>query len=343
MNSSRAAKAIAALVAVVLVGGIAFLVVRLSGEDTEPTAAEEQAAADGTQFESEPATWPLTGLKVQGEDDGAQPFPAYVVKIDNTESSAPQRGLSQADMVVEELVEGGSTRLAAFFYTRLPQVVGPVRSIRATDIGVVSPARATVVASGAAAPTIKRVSEAGITVLNETNANLYRDDGRAAPYNLFADLAAIGERAAEDHPDPDDYFTWGRPTDLPQGKKATGLDASFGEHTTTWRLEDGRYRNVNAHAASDEQFVADTVVVMRVQVGDAGYRDPAGNVVPETELTGEGPMSLLHGGRQVSGTWSKEDPRAPFVLTSGGQEIPVPAGHTWVELVPAEDGNASIN
>jgi hypothetical protein len=46
------------------------------------------------------------------------------------------------DLVVEELVEDGVTRLAAFYYSQLPSKVGPVRSMRASDIGIVSPARA---------------------------------------------------------------------------------------------------------------------------------------------------------------------------------------------------------
>lgn len=340
MNPTRRVQVIAAAVAVLLIAAVAFFVVRLSGDPAADVPGQD--SREGGTFENGPATWPLTGLPVEGNGDGTQPFPAYVVKIDNTSSSAPQRGLSQADLVVEELVEGGTTRLAAFFHTRLPQVVGPVRSMRATDIGVVSQAKATVVTSGAAAPTIRRVNQAGITFLGEGKPGVYRDGSRPAPYNLLADLQAIGKRAREDHADPDDYFTWGKPKDLPQGRPASGLSASFGRHTTTWRFDQGRYHNVNGYAASDDQFVADTVVVMRVQVGDAGYRDPAGSFVPESKLTGKGPMSIFHGGRQVRGQWSKQSNQAPFVLRSGGTEVPVPAGHTWVELVPA-DGNVSVS
>ena len=65
-----------------------------------------------------------------------------VAKIDNTYASAPQIGLGEADMVVEELVEGGLTRLAAFYYSEIPGDVGPVRSMRASDIGIVSPVKA---------------------------------------------------------------------------------------------------------------------------------------------------------------------------------------------------------
>ena len=50
------------------------------------------------------ATWPLTGLDAH---DAAPTHPPLVVKFDNTHSSRPQIGLRKADMVTEELVEGG--------------------------------------------------------------------------------------------------------------------------------------------------------------------------------------------------------------------------------------------
>ena len=77
----------------------------------------------------------------------------FVVKIDNSENSRPQVGLGRADLITEELVEGGSTRLAVFYYQHVPKLVGPVRSMRATDIGIVKPAKADLVASGGAPPT----------------------------------------------------------------------------------------------------------------------------------------------------------------------------------------------
>ena len=59
-----------------------------------------------------------------------------VAKIDNS-GKEPQAGLSKADLVVEELVEGGYTRLAAFFYSELPINAGPMRSMRFSDVGIV--------------------------------------------------------------------------------------------------------------------------------------------------------------------------------------------------------------
>ena len=101
--------------------------------DAEPVSSESsEPVVEPTPTPPEPTYWPLTGLEREGD---APKHPVIVTKVDNTSSSAPQVGLGAADMIVEELVEGGYTRLASFFYSKLPKAVGPVRSMRASDIG----------------------------------------------------------------------------------------------------------------------------------------------------------------------------------------------------------------
>ena len=308
-----------------------------SSDDQKP--ASQQVAAS----EEVVTTWPLTGLQASGGDDVEKPYPVLVTKIDNTYSSSPQIGLGKADLVVEELVEGGLTRLAAFFYSSLPAKVGPVRSMRASDIGIVAPAGASVVTSGAAGPTIARIKGAGITFYPEGSEGLYRDSGRSAPYNVFADLTKVAKTATQDAARPGDYLPWGTEEDFPGGQKATTIAAGFGGgHTTNWTYDGKHYVNENTFAAQGDHFPADTVLVLRVQVGDAGYRDPAGNPVPETKLTGKGQAMVFHGGRLVRGTWSKSDLDAPIKLSTKAGDLTVPAGRTWIELVPAQNGSVTF-
>jgi len=290
----------------------------------------------------EPQTWPLTGLKVEGHGSAEARHPVLVTKMDNTPSSSPQVGLSQADLVVEELVEGGVTRLAVFYYSQIPDVVGPVRSMRASDIGIVTPVGASVVTSGAAPVTLERVNGAGIRFFGEGAKGVYRDDARAAPYNLFADLGKVSSVIGQKLVRPDDYLPWGDGDDQPLGVRATELAASFGNHTTSWEFRDGTYVNVDSYAGRDDQFPAKTVLVLRVAVGDAGYRDPAGYPVPETKFVGKGAAMLFHDGRLVRGTWTKEDLTSPVQLETKTGKMVVPAGHTWIELVPAATGDVTF-
>ena len=321
----------------------ASLVLAACGDDKVKDGDEldSQQVAGGSELGQ---TWPLTGLDVNGDQSSAQKHPVMVVKIDNTASSAPQEGLGEADLVVEELVEGGSTRLAAFFYSAIPDVVGPVRSMRASDIGIVSPVGATMVTSGAAAVTINRIKDAGIDYYAEGDEGFYRDDSRHAPYNLMAHLDETTAAAStEEDARPGDYLPWGDAKDLPAGQPAATVNAIFsGGHTTTWRFDGGEYVNDNSNADADGQFPADTVLVLRVEVGDAGYTDPAGNPVPETRLEGTGPAMIFHDGRLVRGTWSKKDLTSAIQLSTKAGELTVPAGHTWIELVPVDGGDVTF-
>ncbi|KQW49300.1 hypothetical protein ASC77_11495 [Nocardioides sp. Root1257] len=308
-----------------------------SSDDQKPAS---QKVAGSEEIAS---TWPLTGLPVSGDEDAEQTHPVLVTKMDNTYSSSPQIGLSKADMVVEELVEGGLTRLAAFYYSQLPTKVGPVRSMRASDIGIVSPIHASVVTSGAAGRTIARIKGAGIQFFQEGAAGISRDSSRSAPYNVFADLTKIADSAKQDAARPQDYLPWGDEKDFPGGQKATKIAASFGGgHTTNWTYDGKGYVNENTYAADGDHFPADTVLVLRVTVGDAGYLDPAGNPVPETKLTGKGQAMIFHGGKLVRGTWTKADLDAPIKLSTKAGALTVPAGHTWIELVPAANGNVTF-
>ena len=85
------------------------------------------------------------------------------------------------------------------------------------------------------------------------------------------------------------------------------------------------------------------MLALRVKVGDAGYRDPAGNPVPETRFTGKGDAMLFHDGRLVRGTWSKPGLAAPLQLRTKAGELTVPPGKVWIELVPQNGGNVTFS
>jgi hypothetical protein len=262
--------------------------------------------------------------------------------MDNTPSSQPQVGLSKADMVVEELVEGGLTRLAAFYYSDIPTNVGPIRSMRASDIDVVSPVHASMVTSGAAAKTIARINGAHIPFYGEGAKGMYRSTERLAPYNLFVHMNEVATTTKTKAKTPPDYLQWGAESDMPKGIKATTINAQFsGGHTTEWKYTNGSYHNLNSNAPAGDQYPATNVLVLRVREGDAGYLDPAGNHVPETLLTGKGNALLFHDGRMVAGFWHKgKMAKSRITLTTKkGKKLTVPAGHTWIELVPVDGGN----
>jgi len=309
--------------------------VKENEEPTQPVSTGGQVVLSGE--------WPLTGAPLEGE---APQHPVYVVKIDNTSSSEPQVGLSSADMVVEELVEGGLTRLAAFYHSDIPGRVGPVRSLRASDIGIVKPVSPSVVASGGARPTVSRIADADVTTFVEGAAGFFRADDRSAPFNLFVALADVAG-------DPEDgwrapaqpYLAFGEDSDFDGTIAVDKITATFSAaHSTRWQRTAVGWTRPGSYADDGDDFLADSVLLLKVAVGDAGYLDPAGNPVPETRFYGNGEAVLVHGGEALKATWRKDNAGSELTLEdSAGQEVTVPAGHTWIELVPAEGGEVVLS
>ena len=105
-------------------------------------AAPEPAPSTQTPTEEptpEPVylTAPLTGVEYL---EGSNPYlllPAVSAKIDNTYSGRPQLALNDADIVYVTRVEGGMTRLLPVWHSRMPEEVGPVRSVRPVDASII--------------------------------------------------------------------------------------------------------------------------------------------------------------------------------------------------------------
>jgi len=297
---------------------------------------------------------PLTGLPMK---NGRPDNPVFVVKIENTGNGAPQYGLDKADMVFEQLVEGGLTRLAALFYSDLPSKVGHVRSMRATDIGIAGPVNGQLVASGGAGGTSKRVKSAGINVSSEDNGapGFSSDTAKVRPYNRLINLQTLAKKT-KSSPIKSNYLPWlTKPakttptpsegaTPAPEPKTATKVDVGFSNSThTRWEFKDNTWQRVNGYAAPGRDFKADTLLVLYARVGDAGYTDPAGNPVPETIFEGSGKGMVLHGNTATDVTWTKKTLKDQITLADkDGKPVGIDPGRVWVELVPQDGGSASL-
>ena len=170
---------------------LALVLSACGGNDSETTAI----GPDGLATEITPF-WSLTGLP--GPED-AQIQPIVVVKIENDPIVRPQTGLDRADLIFEELVEGGMTRFAVVYQSDLPDEVGPVRSVRHVDVAIAEPIADAFVFSGGAKRTmkfVKRKIPTTISVVNEGAPGMYRKSDIPAPHNIFLKMAEVLELAA---------------------------------------------------------------------------------------------------------------------------------------------------
>ena len=61
-----------------------------------------------------------------------------------------------------------------------------------------------------------------------------------------------------------------------------------------------------------------------------------------SRLEGQGQAWMFHNGRVIRATWHKDGLTGPLSLDFKGETLTIPAGHTWIELVPAKDGQVSF-
>lgn len=303
---------------------------------------DSQSVGNGGELSS---TWPLTGLDVGADESSATSYPVYIVKIDNTYDSNPQVGLGKADLVVEELVEGGITRLAAFFQSELPAKVGPVRSMRLTDIGIATPVDAELVTSGAAPITRNGLTKAGVKWADMNNPAVVRvtDGVHDSLHSVMANLVKLAKQAKGEETRPDDYLPWGDEADFPGGQRATTIHAQMSAgRTSEWKYAGGHYVLQNGYMPAGDQFLADTVITITVKTSIAPYKDPAGNPVPVSHFEGSGKAMIFHAGHLVRATWHKDKADDAVTFATKAGELKVPAGKVWIELIPQSGGDVTF-
>jgi len=287
-------------------------------------------------------TFPLTGLPSHGEP----PRPALSVKIDNVPDALPQSGLNHADIVWEELVEGGQSRLFATFHSQDADPVGPIRSARPVDADLLDALGGGVFAySGAAPGEIAPVEDHSHATLLSNDGGVpafYREPSRPAPHNLYSSTGALygaGADAGDTSPVPPALFHFGGDA---RGSAASAVDFVMGERLSAgwrWNAQAGQYERVQNGApdvVDDGSSVsAANVLLMSVSIEGTGVFDSIGEEDPLVVVIGEGPMWLMRDGRLIEGRWSRAttDVATTYRDTSGA-DIQFHPGRTWVELVP---------
>lgn len=296
--------------------------------------------------------WPLTGVAVEAPPQR----PALAVKVENSVAARPQSGLNAADVVWEEVVEGGITRFVAVYHSNLPPDIGPIRSVRPMDAAIAGPLHGLFAFSGGGPDFVRAISDTGMQVLSQDAGadGFFRLNTRPAPHNVYADPLQFLAQADAGHqapPAPEFAFAPGGqpPTAQALGAPAAAVSLKLGSGrpTWTWSAPDNGWLRAEgstpATGADGARLRAANVVVLRVDVVNTRFRDPAGNPVPETRMVGGGDALVASGGSTIAVTWSKASETAPVVLTGpGGAPVQLAPGNTWVELVPNGSGSVTL-
>ena len=266
-----------------------------------------------------------------------------VIKVDNATTARPyQRGLGAAAVVYQELVESGATRFAAVYDNATSQEVGPIRSVRETDIALLGPyGRVTVGFSGAnkgVMRSFRQAVRAGqlLDASYDTLPGLYREGVRRVDAHNFFSTPAQLARARPGVAGRYIGFHFAR-LRRGAGRAAAGVSVRFSEFshvTVRYQRRTGRW-SVRQDGQPLAAVAPANVIIQSVRVTGSRYVDVLGSPTPYTVTVGHGPVVLLRDGRLLRGTWRRLASRTGTrFLDDKGRDLPMKPGPTWILLQP---------
>ena len=278
--------------------------------------------------------------------------PLVVVKVDNGALARQyQRGLGRAAIVYQELVESGETRFAAVFSSASAGEVGPVRSVRETDIDLLRPfGKVPVAFSGGntgVKATFHEAVRAGYLIDGSYDAvpQDYRlGERRADARNFFTSPAEV----ARSKPGVQARDIGLRFGPLPAGRGdpvgvATAVYSSYVTVRVQYVPETGHYAIFQNKQEMSGVGPAN-VIVQRVPIRMSRYVDVLGNRTPYTVTTGSGEATVLRDGRAIPATWLRPEVAGGTRFVDGsGADLPLRPGPTWVLLLPANGASLTLD
>lgn len=271
--------------------------------------------------------------------------PILVVKIDDTPAAHPQAGLEDADVVYIEQVEGGLTRLAAVFSSKIPDVIGPVRSARISDIELLEQyGRVAFAYSGAQSKLLPVIAEANLENLGaqRQGRDIYANDpARMAPTAMMLQAKALMVKVATQGSSiavsKNIGWNFGDKPDTGTAIISAKVSWPASSYDITWSISEKRWllsnRGLPDLAASGIHLGPTTFVIQLVSITPSEYFDKVGGVTPLSATVGSGKGFILRDGLAIDSLWNRPtvDAGTSWTLPTG-EEILFAPGQIWVAL-----------
>ena len=269
-----------------------------------------------------------------------------VVKIDDTNAAHPQIGIEDADLVYVEQVEGGLTRLAAIYTSKLPPIIGPIRSARISDIELLAQfGRVGFAYSGAQSKMRPLIAEANLENLSaERNPpSIYgKDPNRIGPVDMILKPELLLERANANpkiriETATASVFAFG---DAPKGQTNTAIakikwpsakyELRWDSANEKWLIYFNEKPNM---AANGEHLYADTAIIQIVSITPSIYGDKFGEITPFSKTTGSGKAVMLRDGFSYQISWQRNlETDVTTWKSEDGDVANFKPGRTWIFL-----------
>jgi len=284
---------------------------------------------------------PLTGLPYEGEGK------AIMIQIENTAAARPQSGITKADLIYEMEVEGQITRLTAFFLSKYPTKVGPVRSARKQHMYLWSEWDYMLVfwggSYGVPGQDLDDLrSQLGIKTINingiRTTKGLSRSSDRVAPHNAYANLDYLAKNAYDYAPEQRTLY-FDEKAEI-EGSPATTVSLQYTSDNKikyTYNSKTGLYaRTINGNAVIDKED-GTKLSVKNVIVQHARHYHVDGTVYTNIDQIGSGKAEFFTDGIMRTGTWERKNSNSlTKYYDENGKEIAFKPGVTYVQIVRPE-------
>jgi hypothetical protein len=350
------------------------LLTMLTPAASSPTVTPLPSPDTRTQSESTfpPDVNPLTGEKVA--DPNILNRRPLAIKISNFPPDVrPQRGLSQADLVFEHILEG-VTRLTAVYYSQAPDLVGSVRSARYLDIEIAQMYKPFFAYSGSSGGIRLKIQSAawfdrvispdfGVPESGNPFARIHQGD-KAYEHTLFAKPVLLYKWAQDHGMDNSRQDLKGMTfSDTPIGstKPAYTVTIPYAWRSPSpseivrWRYDvaSGRYLRsadgVPQVDANNDQPIsaANVVIVYANHVTDCTIQEDVGGSDPDCnmkghfsiqiQIWGSGPVQIIRDGKVQSGRWVRAKPEDMLTFVGDdGKPLPLRRGNSWFQMMPLD-------
>ncbi|KKU30968.1 MAG: hypothetical protein UX44_C0009G0008 [candidate division WWE3 bacterium GW2011_GWA1_46_21] len=303
---------------------------------------------------------PLTG-ELYSKDEAREWINVrpLAVMINNHTDARPQAGLVYVDVVYEIVAEGGITRFLAFFHSKIPEKIGPIRSVREYYLVLVKElGDAMLMHIGWSPQALEAIETWPVRSLGRGGAVFWRENPRnvATEHTAYSNGKDLLQRGLElgwdgvEEIDPwafkDDH------TAYESAAAASSVSVDFwykGDYSAIWEYDPvtNSYKRFLGYDSAGnpvphiddvtkEQLKFKNLIVQFAQEQSIDG-DDKGRL--DYKLVGTGNALIFLDGKVLNSTWDKDErgERTKF-YDENGEKIKFNRGKFWISIVP--DRNA---
>ena len=292
----------------------------------------------GEQSQSEIERNVLTGLSgTNGK--------VLAVKFDDTVYAHPQQGIESADVVFVTQVEAGLTRVMGIYSSNYPEVLGPIRSARISDIDILAQfGKVGFLYSGSQSklrPVLTASNIVNLSAERNPPSIYFNDPERTAPYAMMVRPNLLLEKASEVDSVKSVGWKYGARAASSKNILSATIRWPNAVYKASWNKSERRFvldhDNKPNLAASGEQLGSPMMVIQIATISPSEYGDKFGGVTPKTTVTGTGTGYLLRNGSVTKAIWERATPEAPTKWRlEDGTDAFFQRGQVWIFLTDQE-------